>query len=296
MSINEFIDYLSLEKNYSIHTVGAYRKDLETFIGFCLENYDMDSIDEMEYPIIRSWVVDLVNSGISNRTINRKIASLKAYYRFLQRIDKIQTNPLAKHKALKTSKKVEVPFSEDEILRLLTQIPFENSFEGKRDRLIIELLYASGIRRSELINLKIGNVDFEKGLLKVLGKRNKERMLPLLPSTRPLFIDYFEARNSLAFVAEGSYVFLTKSGNKIYETLVYRIINGYFSKVSSKTKKSPHILRHTFATHMLNHGADLNSVKELLGHSSLASTQVYTHNSIAELKKIHASAHPRNKK
>ncbi|MFH6604806.1 tyrosine-type recombinase/integrase [Maribacter algicola] len=296
MSINEFIDYLSLEKNYSIHTVSAYRRDLETFFDFCLENYGMDSIDEMEYPVIRSWVVDLVNSGISNRTINRKIASLKAYYRFLQRIDKIQTNPLAKHKALKTPKKVEVPFSEDEILRLLTQNPFENTFEGKRDRLIIELLYVSGMRRSELIDLKINNVDLEKGSLKVLGKRNKERILPLLPSTRPLFKDYFEARNSLAFVAEDSYVFLTKSGNKIYETLVYRIINGYFSKVSSKTKKSPHILRHTFATHMLNHGADLNSVKELLGHSSLASTQVYTHNSIAELKKIHASAHPRNKK
>lgn len=296
MSIDEFIDYLALEKNYSSHTVSAYQNDIEDFSNFCTNEFALDSIDAMEYVMIRRWVVHLVNSGVSNRTINRKVASLKAYYKFLQRIGKIETNPLGKHKALKTSKKVEVPFSENEMENLLTRIPFENDFEGIRDKLIIELFYASGIRRSELINLKMNNVNLKQGSLKVLGKRNKERILPLLPSTKSLFSSYFDARESLVTLADTPYVFLSKSGNKIYETLVYRIINGYFSKVSSKVKKSPHILRHTFATHMLNHGADLNSVKELLGHTSLASTQVYTHNSIAELKKIHASAHPRNKK
>jgi len=296
MALDAFISYLSLEKNYSEHTISAYRKDIETFQAFCGDEFESPSIDNIEYVLIRSWVIDLVNSGISNRSINRKVASLKAYYKFLQRIGKLEANPLAKHRALKTSKKIEVPFSEKEMEQVLKQVPFDDDFEGVRDKLIIELLYASGIRRSELINLQIMNVDLVRGTLKVLGKRNKERLVPLLPSTKNLFQDYFGERKSLNTIADHDYVFLTQSGNKVYETLVYRIINGYFSKVSSKVKKSPHILRHTFATHLLNKGADLNSVKELLGHSSLASTQVYTHNSIAELKKVHTSAHPRSKK
>ncbi|MCK5440635.1 MAG: tyrosine-type recombinase/integrase [Maribacter sp.] len=295
MSVPSFISYLLLEKNYSKHTAKAYEKDLKSFALFCEKECGIGGIDEIEYTIIRSWIVALVNSNISNRTVNRKISSLKAYYRFLQRIGSIVNNPLSKHKALKTSKKIEVPFSEVEMQRILSQIPFENDFEGRRDKLIIELLYATGIRRSELINLEVKDVDFSNKSLKVLGKRNKERIIPLLASTLELFRLYFLRRNDLFEIIDNEFVFLAKSGNKIYETLVYRIINGYFSKVSSKVKRSPHILRHTFATHLLNKGADLNSVKELLGHSSLASTQIYTHNSIAELKKVHASAHPRGK-
>ncbi|WP_273567718.1 tyrosine-type recombinase/integrase [Maribacter halichondriae] len=296
MALDAFISYLSLEKNYSVHTISAYRKDLESFRAFCNDKFDSVSIDNIEYVVVRNWIVDLVNSGISNRSINRKVASLKAYYKFLQRIGELQANPLAKHKALKTTKKIEVPFSEKEMELVLRQISFNDDFEGIRDKLIIELLYTSGIRRAELINLKTQNVNLVGGTLKVLGKRNKERLVPLLPSTKELFQEYFTERKSLDDIIDDDYVFLTQSGNKVYETLVYRIINGYFSKVSSKVKKSPHILRHTFATHLLNKGADLNSVKELLGHSSLASTQVYTHNSIAELKKAHTSAHPRSKK
>jgi integrase/recombinase XerC len=208
----------------------------------------------------------------------------------------ILANPLAKHKALKTAKKIEIPFSEAEMAELLNELPFEKSFEGVRDRLIIELFYATGMRRSELINLSVQNLDLSNHTLKVLGKRNKERIIPLLESMIQLFDEYFTLRKEVVNLQDSDAVFLTSKGNKIYETLVYRIINGYFSKVSSKVKKSPHILRHTFATHMLNQGADLNSVKELLGHSSLASTQVYTHNSIAELKKVHSKAHPRNRK
>ena len=295
MALQAFISYLSLEKNYSSHTVNAYAKDVEAFSLFCSDEYELKDIDEVDYSLIRSWVVRLVDSDVSNRTINRKIASLKSYYKFLQRIGKLEINPLAKHRALKTAKKIEVPFSEEEMQKVLSQIQFNDDFEGIRDKLIVELLYATGIRRAELINLKIGDVDLSRNLLKVLGKRNKERIVPLLPATRNLFSTYFDYRNTLEIITDEAHVFLLKSGYKLYETLVYRVINKYFSEVSTKVKKSPHILRHTFATHLLNKGADLNSVKELLGHSSLASTQVYTHNSIAELKKVHAKAHPRGK-
>lgn len=295
-SLESFVSYLSLEKNYSEHTVTAYKRDIEAFNLFYTVSYDAVGIDDLDYSIIRSWVVALVNNSVSNRTINRKIASLKAYYRFLQRIERITANPLANHKALKTSKKVEVPFSEQEMQKLLNQISFATDFEGRRDKLIVELLYTTGIRRAELINLKRTDVDLNRCTMLVLGKRNKERIVPLLESTISLFQEYFGERKDLESITDERYIFLLKSGFQIYETLVYRVINKYLGEVSSKVKKSPHILRHTFATHMLNKGADLNSVKELLGHSSLASTQVYTHNSIAELKKVHLAAHPRSKK
>jgi len=295
MVLQSFISYLSLEKNYSLHTVHAYSRDIEAFILFCSDEYELKNIDDVEYPLIRSWIVSLVDSDVSNRSINRKIASLKSYYKFLQGTGKIELNPLTKHRALKTSKKIEVPFSEEEMQKVLSQIQFTNDFEGVRDKLIIELLYTTGIRRAELIGLKMGDVNMSTNLLKVLGKRNKERIVPLLPTTCNLFVAYFEHRKTLEAIIDEAHVFLLKSGYKLYETLVYRVINKYFSDVSTKVKRSPHILRHTFATHLLNKGADLNSVKELLGHSSLASTQVYTHNSIAELKKVHAKAHPRAK-
>ncbi|WP_228238924.1 tyrosine-type recombinase/integrase [Allomuricauda sp. M10] len=296
MSMQAFTSYLKLEKNYSDHTVKAYGRDLDAFTGFCRENYDETNIDAAGYPMIRNWIVSLSNEGVSNRSINRKISSLQAYYKFLLKIGEITASPLAKHRALKTEKKVEVPFSESEMELILTEIPFEEGFEGERDKLIVELLYATGMRRAELVNLKVTDINLGNRTLKVLGKRNKERIIPLLDATVDQIKAYLEVRSQLPNCATSLYLFLTKDGLKIYETLVYRTINKYFSLVSPKVKKSPHILRHTFATHLLNRGADLNSVKELLGHSSLASTQVYTHNSIAELKKVHQMAHPRNKK
>jgi integrase/recombinase XerC len=294
MSVSSFISYLAFEKKYSPHTIKAYKKDIKEFAAFCETEYQIKTIDHVEYGMIRSWIVALVDRGISNRSVNRKITSLKSYFKFLLKVEKIETNPLAKHKALKMAKKVEIPFSEEEMNQLLYEIPFDDNFEGIRDRLIIELFYATGMRRSELINLKVKDLDLNNKTLKVIGKRNKERIIPVLEKTALLFKEYFLLRDALEKTDD--FVFLTGTGNKIYETLVYRVINGYFSRVSTKIKKSPHILRHTFATHMLNKGADLNAVKELLGHSSLASTQVYTHNSIAELKKVHAMAHPRSKK
>lgn len=296
MALNQFKAYLALEKKYSPHTLAAYLRDLNEFAEFIQSNYDQTELSEVHYPQIRSWIVKLVDGGLSNRSVNRKIASLKAYYKFLQKTAAIAANPLAQHKALKTPKKVQVPFSQTEIESTLALLSEQNDFESRRDKLIVELFYATGLRRSELINLKVTDIDIAKGTLKVLGKRNKERILPLLSSMlADLRVYLDEDRKGLPNAATAPWLFLTAKGAKLYETLVYRIINSYFSLTSTKVKKSPHILRHSFATHLLNEGADLNAVKELLGHASLASTQVYTHNSVAELKKIHSRSHPRNK-
>ncbi len=284
-----------LEKKYSSLTVKAYTNDIESFSGFIKDEFSSMDIVSVNYAQIRSWIISLVEQNISNRSINRKISALNTFYRFQLKIGEIKTNPLTIHKALKTIKKVQLPFSKAEIDKVLDDIIFDDSFEGIRDRVIVELFYSTGIRRIELVNLKLNSLNFQSKTLKVLGKRNKERIVPLLDSILKTLEMYLVKRSRLENIQDSDSLFLTKKGAKIYETLVYRIINNYFSKASSKVKKSPHILRHSFATHLLNQGADLNAVKELLGHSSLAATQVYTHNSIAELKKVHLKAHPRSK-
>jgi len=296
MSLKAFSDYLLLEKKYSVHTVKSYKNDLESFEAFISKEYETNKINDVNYQQIRNWIVNLVDSGISNNSINRKISSLNTYYKFLLRIDAINTNPLSKHKALKTKKKVQIPFSEKEMNVVLDELNNATDFEGLRNKLIVELFYATGIRRIELIQIKLSDIDLHNKSLKVLGKRNKERYIPLINSVIDSLNAYMVERNNLPLVKDKSHLFLTKKGLKIYETLVYRIINDYFSKASSKVKRSPHIIRHSFATHLLNQGANLNAVKELLGHSSLAATQVYTHNSISELKKVYSNAHPRSKK
>ncbi len=277
-----------------MHTITAYRIDLESFQHFIEQEYQQINVIDVNYSQIRSWIVQLVESGISNRSINRKVSALNSYFKFLLKIQEITINPLSKHKALKTTKKIQIPFSEKEISKVLNDINFDDSFEGIRDKMIIELFYSTGIRRAELVQIKVEDIDLSQQTLKVLGKRNKERILPLLKSVLKTIEIYLVERNELEKIHDPDYLFLTKKGHKIYENLVYRIINDYFSKASHKVKKSPHILRHSFATHLLNQGADLNAVKELLGHSSLAATQIYTHSSIAELKEVHAKAHPRN--
>ena len=293
-SIDSFLEYLLLEKKYSIHTIKAYERDLISLQDFCKKTYCQENISHINYSQIRSWVVKLVEDKISNRSINRKISSLKSFYKYLQKIKTIQNNPLSGHKALKTPKKIQVPFSVKEVNEVLSNITTNDSFESLRNKLIVELFYSTGMRRAELINLKRSSINFSEKQLKVIGKRNKERLLPLLPSVMKSLAAYLKHR--VLMNSSEDYLFLTKKGNKLYETLVYRVINNYFSVVSSKLKKSPHILRHSFATHLLNEGADLNSVKELLGHSSLASTQVYTHNSLEQLKKVYKQAHPRSTK
>lgn len=295
MSFQAFADYLLLEKNYSELTLKAYLNDLEDFNSFLEREFDNLPIEDVQYQQIRNWIVALVENGISNRSINRKTSSLNSFYKFLLKTKSIEVNPLNKHKALKVSKKVQVPFSEEEMRAVMEELNAVTDFDGVRNRLIIELFYATGIRRIELVNLQLSNIDLANKTLKVLGKRNKERFIPLIDAVVLSIEMYLEERSKLESIKDPSFVFLTKKGIKIYESLVYRIINDYFSKVSSKVKRSPHILRHSFATHLLNHGANLNAVKELLGHSSLAATQVYTHNSIAELKKVYSNAHPRSK-
>ena len=295
MPYSQFIEYLELEKNYSQHTIAAYRHDLLSFSEFIASEYDSYNIQEVNYAQVRSWIVNLVESGLSNNSVNRKVSSRQPYYKLLQKTKQLEISPLAKHKALKVSKKLQIPFSEAEVEEALQSFPAEG-FEELRNKLMIELFYSTGIRRSELINIKLSNLDMAGRSLKVRGKGDKERFIPLLGSVIETVKAYLPERKGVENAGSEGYLFLTGKGVKMYDSLVYRTINNYFRGISSKLKKSPHILRHSFATHLLNQGAHLNAVKELLGHSSLAATQVYIHNSMAELNRVYKNAHPRNRK
>lgn len=290
-----FREYLQYQKAYSSHTVIAYCDDLSDFKQFNKRVFEQESIDLVNYRQIRSWIGFLSENNLTATSINRKIASLKAYYKFLMQIRQIEVNPLIKHRPLKVVRKIQIPFSENELDAVLKSLEFKPGFDGVRDKLVIELFYATGMRRAELIGLQLEDVDFSSNTIKILGKRNKERIVPVLPVVMDQMREYERQRNHLQDIIDKGYFLLLKNGVKLNDSFVYRLINCYFSNVSEKVKKSPHMLRHTFATHMLNNGADLNSVKELLGHSSLASTQVYTHSSLAELKKVYGKAHPRGK-
>jgi len=291
-----FADYLLKEKNYSPLTLRAYLDDVRGFEQFIIKDDAGATLEGVHYTQVRSWIVSLVEEGgLSNRSVNRKIASLKAFYRFLLKAKQIEISPLQKHKALKTEKKIQLPFSEKEMQDVVDYNDYPDDFEGVRNRLIIELLYTTGIRRAELISLHLGSYNAQNSTLRVLGKRNKERIVPVLRCTADVLADYMVKRRALPEIVDSQVLILGTSGKKVSESFVYRLINCYFSVVSGKVKKSPHVLRHTFATHLINNGADLNSVKELLGHASLASTQVYTHSSLAELKKVYKDAHPRNR-
>lgn len=294
MSISHFITYLDCEKKYSPYTISAYKKDLISFENFCKKEFQIDEISKVSYSIIRSWIVNLVEHNISNRSINRKVSSLKSYYNFLLKSNQLKKDPLRKHQSLKVEKRINVPFSEREMDEVLHFFDQAEGFEPVRDKLIIELLYTTGMRRAELIGLRDQSIDLSQRIVKVLGKRNKERQLPLLNSVVETIKQYKLLRKDI--IESPNSFLVTKKGESIYPTLVYRIIKGYFGKVSVKVKKSPHIVRHSFATHLLSEGADLNSVKELLGHSSLASTQVYTHSNLKDLKLMYNSAHPRSNK
>ena len=296
MPFKPFTDYLLLERKYSPHTVAAYTKDIECFFDFVSKEYQLKSLLTVNYSMVRSWIVHLVDTGISNSSINRKISSLKTYYKFLLKTSQISETPLAKHRALNVAKKLQIPFSQTEVEDVLELFDNANDFQTLRDKLIVELFYSTGIRRAELIGLRLSDVSEIQKTIKVLGKRNKERIIPLLPSVLVTIARYKIFRDALPGLGTSNILLVTSKGNAIYETLVYRVITRYFSEISLKVKKSPHILRHSFATHLLNQGAELNAVKELLGHASLASTQVYTHNSIDTLKQVYKNTHPRNSK
>lgn len=297
MLINQFKDYLLLERNYSELTANAYVADVTAFSVFFLEVYSSKDLASVNYSQIRQWIIELVNLKITNRSINRKLSSLKAFYVYLQKTEVLLVNPMSRHKSLKVASKVKLPFSEVEIEGVFEMFEGELvGFSELRDRLIIELLYTTGMRRIELVNLTIGSLDLSRRTVKILGKRNKERIVPLLGVTVDLLKRYLVLYKESYKCEFSEPLFRTNKGVKVYEKIVFRLVNSYFSKVTVKSNLSPHVLRHSFATHLLNNGADLNSVKELLGHSSLAATQVYTHNNISQLAQVYKKAHPRNKK
>ena len=289
--VQKFLAYLQKEKRYSEHTCLAYQKDIEQFLDFTLIIKESE-LTELSSLVVRGWMVDLIDNSYSNRSVNRKLSSLRSFFKWLKRENIITLNPIQKVQGPKTEKRLPsfVRASDLEIEKLDEM--FDESFEGVRDKLIIEVFYQTGIRLSELINLK--NSDVELDRIKVVGKRNKERLIPI---SSTLFLQIEEYRKLLKLnELENEFLFLLKSGNKIYTKLVYRIINSYLGLVTNLDKCSPHVLRHTFATHMLNNGAGLETLKDLLGHSNLSATQVYTHNSFKQITNIYSQAHPRGHK
>jgi integrase/recombinase XerC len=291
MDINSFLQYIRFEKRFSAHTVLAYENDLKQFSAFIKNLYETENADEITHPMVRSWIVDLMDKEISPRSVNRKLTTLKTYYKFLLRQGLIKNNPMLKVQSPKTSKRLPVFVDENKMNMLFTETDFGEGFESKRDRLMLEIFYATGMRLSELIGLTDNSVDTHGNQLKVLGKRNKERIIPFTNKLTTLIKEYMEERKEVTLNPPS--FFVTDKGKKLYPKFVYRIVTHRLGSVTTLEKKSPHILRHTFATHMLNNGADINSVKELLGHANLTATQVYTHNTIEKLKQVYKQAHPR---
>jgi integrase/recombinase XerC len=293
MNLEAFYDYLTHERRYSLHTVKAYQTDLKQFADFMQLIYEVTDLREVRAPMVRSWIVTLMNEDYEPRSVQRKSTSLKTYYKFMMREGVIQVNPTAQLQTPKVRKRLPMVVPEEDMGNLLDQRYFEEGFEGTRDRLIILLLYHTGMRRAELIGLLERNVDIGRGQLKVLGKRNKERIIPIQTELGEALSVYKRDREEMHRAVEAPELLLTKKGKKLYPKLVYRVVNRYLGYVSSVEKKSPHVLRHSFATHLLNAGAELSAIKELLGHANLSATQVYTHHSVDQLKKVYNQAHPR---
>jgi len=286
-----FLAYLQYEKRYSPQTVTAYRIDLDQFYGYLHACYEIEDIYLVTHPMVRSWMAEMMEHGISARSITRKLTTLKSFYKFLLREGILESNPLLKLTSPKVPKRLPVFVERDKMDMLLDHIDFGAGYPGIRNKLILELFYVTGMRLSELVNLKETDLDFHHHTIKVLGKRNKERLIPFGNKFEILLKHYLEEKRNL--FGETNALFLTDKGKMIYPKMIYRIVTGYLGMVTTLEKKSPHVLRHTFATHLLNNGAELNAVKELLGHANLSATQVYTHNTIENLKRIYKQAHPK---
>lgn len=292
-AIKSYINYLAREKRYSSHTVTAYEKDLFQFMVFLTEHLEIQDVQLVKHIHVRGWIVALAEDGISNRSINRKVISVRNFYKYLRKSILDIINPCDRIRALKTPKRLPVHLKEEELIHTFESIikDVDDPFQW-RDFLIVELFYNTGIRRSELINLKKVDVSLASGSIRVLGKGNKERMVPLSSGLVANFKLYFDVLKTTGF-DNSPYIFSSTKSNKLYPKAVYNIVNKHLSVLTTVGKKSPHVLRHSFATHMMNGGAELNAVKEILGHASLAATQVYTHNSIEELKSVYKNAHPK---
>lgn len=289
-----FTTYLSHQKRCSVHTTKAYDIDLMQFEEYLQQVFETDALLEATSIMIRSWVVHLKENGISSRSINRKITALRSFFNFCIQSGKIETNPASTINSLKTKKQLPVFVSNESMELFLSAGASSTDFNEIRDHLIIELLYQTGIRRSELVNLKEGDIDFGRSVLKISGKRNKQRFVPFQVKMASLLNTYLQAKH-YKFREHEAHLILNNKGKAADVHFIYQTVNSKLKQVSSLTKTSPHVLRHTFATHLLNNGASLIAIKELLGHSNLAATQVYAHNTIAHLKRIHEQAHPRGK-
>ena len=288
-----FISYLQNEKQYSKHTITAYQKDIEDFKSFLVDGFDNMSLLDVDYFQVRAWIAELSNKNLTHKSINRKLSSLKTFYNFLLKTSQIEVSPMQKLKSLKTPKSLSSPFSIKEMENVFNSMEISD-FISARNRLIIELLYATGMRRAELMSLKTSDIDLVKQQLKITGKRNKQRIVPLYGQICDDIMRYLEYKKEMGLTFDQFLV--TEKDKALYPSLVYNIVNNIFKKYSTKSKTSPHILRHTFATHLLNQGASLNAIKELLGHESLSSTEIYTQNSMEQLKQAYYKNHPRESK
>jgi integrase/recombinase XerC len=289
--IQSFIDYLTFEKKYSKHTIISYQNDLSQFFEFI--NIDLQNSDarEINYQIIRAWISELVENEISPKSINRKLSSLKSFFKYLHRLKVIDNNPMSKLSGPKIPKRLPVFIDEFDMDKLFINIEFPDDINGMRDKLILDILYQTGIRRSEISSLKEIDIDNQNNTIKVLGKRNKERLIPISIELKRNLSEYISVKKKQNL--SDDFLLLNNKGEKMSEQNLYQIVKKYLSLITSIHKKSPHIIRHTFATHLLNNGADINAVKDLLGHANLSATQVYTHNTIDKLKKSYKQAHPR---
>ena len=291
MFIERFIQFLQFEKRFSPFTIGAYHTDLQQFLDFT-NQYQLSFI-EVEQAHVRSFVVDLIESGLEPKSINRKISTLKSFYKFLLREGLASKNPMTNVSSLKVSKRLPVVVEEDKLSKLLdSDTVFSDDFSGLRDQLVMELLFGTGIRLAELLTLKEDDIDKWNKTIRVLGKRDKQRIIPISNTLIDLIQIYITKKTSV-FEKGSGYLVVTNKGEAGYPNFIYRIVTRYLGYISTQDKKSPHVLRHTYATSLLNRGADLNAIKELLGHASLAATQVYTHNSVERLKLIYKQAHPK---
>ncbi len=293
-SIKDFLEYLSKERRMSPHTVAAYASDLATFSTFMEQHLDRTEPEQIDHHDVRSWVIStLEDDGLLPQTVNRRLSCLRSYFKYLRSVDVISSDPMSKVTALRSKKSLPLFIDQSRMEQLLSSVDFGSGFAGLRDRVIIELLYNTGMRRAELIGLTVPDVDLYSGQLKVMGKRSKERMIPFGPHLGTVLKRYLTERAELVAGAENPALIVRDNGLQVNESFVYQKVNKYLRLVTTVGKRSPHVLRHTFATHMLNNGADINAVKELLGHAGLAATQIYTHNTIDKLKRIHQQAHPR---
>jgi len=288
-----FLQYLQTEKRYSIHTVRSYSNDLNQFYSFLSSLGLPDDSVVVTSHDIRAWIVSLMENKYSTTSVHRKISCLRVFYRYLRKEGIMKSDPLEKVVLPKRKRTLPVFIEEEALSRLLDDFSFGDDFAGIRNRTIIELLYLTGMRRSELIGLKDNDLDLSEGSLKVTGKRNKQRIIPIVMPFIKRLNEYIRVRNENVGTVKNGWFFITDKGNKLYDKYVYNTVSSYLAMVTTIEKKSPHILRHTFATHMLNRGADLNSIKELLGHANLSATQIYTHNTFEKLKKVYKQAHPR---